>query len=105
MKNNNDLINRKRESALENGALCSTHCNWNLYETQSEKNSSTIKSTRSRWIWRLIGDPSKAKNTLDWVAENDLASLVKDMIQSDVKLMQKEQYLKAGDYHLSTNLE
>ena len=71
------------------------------YDTQSKKSSSTIKSTRSRWILRLVGDPSKAKNTLGWVAENDLASLVKDMMQSDVKLMQKEQYLKAGGYHSS----
>jgi GDPmannose 4,6-dehydratase len=44
---------------------------------------------------RLVEDPSKAKNTLGWVVENDLASLVKQMMQSDVKLMQKEQYLKA----------
>ena len=36
---------------------------------------------------------------------DDLASLVKHMIQSDVKLMQKEQYLKAGGYHSSKNLE
>jgi len=54
---------------------------------------------------RLVEDPSKAKNTLGWVVENDLASLVKDMMQSDVKLMQKEQYLKAGGYHSSKNLE
>ena len=53
----------------------------------------------------LIGDPTKAKEKLGWVAEYDLASLVKDMIQSDVKLMQKEQYLKAGGYHSSKNLE
>jgi len=53
----------------------------------------------------LIGDPSKAKNKLGWVPEHDLKSLVKDMMQSDVKLMQKEQYLKAGGYHSSTNLE
>ena len=33
------------------------------------------------------------------------ASLVKHMMQSDVKLVQKEHYLKAVDYHLSTNLE
>ena len=33
------------------------------------------------------------------------ASLVKDMMQSDVKLMQKEQYLKVGGYHASKNLE
>jgi GDPmannose 4,6-dehydratase len=53
----------------------------------------------------LIGDPSKAKEKLGWMAEHDLASLVKDMMQSDVKLMQKEQYLKSGGYHSSKNLE
>jgi GDPmannose 4,6-dehydratase len=53
----------------------------------------------------LIGDPTKAKEKLGWVAEHDLASLVKDMMQSDLKLMQKEQYLKAGGYHSSKNLE
>ena len=53
----------------------------------------------------LIGDPTKAKEKLGWVPEHDLASLVKDMMQSDVKLMQKQQYLKAGGYHSSKNLE
>ena len=53
----------------------------------------------------LIGDPSKAKNKLGWVTEHDLASLVKDMMQSDVKLMQKNQYLKNGGYEISKNLE
>jgi GDPmannose 4,6-dehydratase len=53
----------------------------------------------------LIGDPTKAKEKLGWVAEHDLASLVKDMMQSDVKLMKKEQYLMAGGYHSSKNLE
>jgi GDPmannose 4,6-dehydratase len=46
----------------------------------------------------LIGDPTKAKEKLAWIPEYDLASLVKDMMQSDVKLMQKDQYLKAGGY-------
>ena len=46
----------------------------------------------------LIGDPTKAKEKLGWVPEHDLASLVKDMMQSDVKLMQKHQYLKKGGY-------
>jgi len=45
----------------------------------------------------LIGDPSKAKNKLGWVPEHDLASLVKDMMQSDVDLMKKDVVLlKAG---------
>jgi GDPmannose 4,6-dehydratase len=49
----------------------------------------------------LIGDPTKAKTKLGWVPEHDLSSLVKDMMQSDVKLMQKNLYLKEGGY--STN--
>ena len=46
----------------------------------------------------LIGDPTKAKTKLGWVPEHDLASLVKDMMQSDIKLMQKNVYLKEGGY-------
>ena len=38
----------------------------------------------------LIGDPSKAKNKLGWVPEHDLASLVKDMMQSDLELFKNE---------------
>jgi GDPmannose 4,6-dehydratase len=46
----------------------------------------------------LIGDPSKANNKLGWVPQYDLADLVKDMMKSDVKLMQKDQYLKEGNF-------
>jgi GDPmannose 4,6-dehydratase len=46
----------------------------------------------------LIGDPTKANTKLGWIPEHDLQSLVKDMMQSDVKLMQKDQYLKDGGY-------
>jgi len=53
----------------------------------------------------LIGDPTKAKEELGWVPAHDLASLVKDMMQSDVKLMQKEQYLKEGGYYVNNNIE
>ena len=38
----------------------------------------------------LIGDPSKAKNKLGLVPEHDLASLVMDMMQSDLKLFKNE---------------
>ncbi len=46
----------------------------------------------------LIGDPSKAKSKLKWEPEYDLKALVKDMMLSDIKLMQKELYLKNGGY-------
>ena len=41
----------------------------------------------------LIGDPSKAKEKLGWVPEYDLASLVKEMMKSDLLLMKKNTVL------------
>jgi len=46
----------------------------------------------------LIGDPTKAKTKLGWECKYDLPMLVKDMMQSDIKLMKKDQYLKDGGY-------
>ena len=38
----------------------------------------------------LIGDPTKSNEKLGWYPEYDLAGLISDMMQSDIKLMQKE---------------
>jgi len=46
----------------------------------------------------LIGDATKANEKLGWIPEHDLQSLVKDMINSDLTLMKKDQYLKDGGY-------
>jgi len=46
----------------------------------------------------LIGDATKAKEKLGWVPQYDVLGLVKDMMQSDLKLMQKDGYLKDGGY-------
>lgn len=46
----------------------------------------------------LIGDPTKAREKLGWECQFDLADLVKDMMQSDLTLMQKDQYLIQGGY-------
>tara|TARA_X000000368_G_scaffold412123_1_gene398009 strand:- start:1388 stop:2461 length:1074 start_codon:yes stop_codon:yes gene_type:complete len=35
----------------------------------------------------LIGDPTKAKEKLGWSPEYDLSTLVKDMVESDIKLL------------------
>jgi GDPmannose 4,6-dehydratase len=53
----------------------------------------------------LIGDPTKAKEKLGWIPEHDLVSLVKDMMQSDLILMQKHQYLKDGGYQTNNYFE
>jgi GDPmannose 4,6-dehydratase len=42
----------------------------------------------------------KAKTKLGWECQYDLAALVKDMMQSDLSLMKKDQYLKEGGYGL-----
>ena len=45
----------------------------------------------------LLGDPTKAKEKLGWVPEYGLDGLVKDMMESDIKLMKKDvDLLKAG---------
>ncbi|WDF62507.1 GDP-mannose 4,6-dehydratase [Flavobacterium sp. KACC 22763] len=46
----------------------------------------------------LIGDPAKAKSKLGWDCNYDLQALVTDMMQSDLELMQKDQYLKEVGY-------
>jgi GDPmannose 4,6-dehydratase len=42
----------------------------------------------------LIGDPAKAMTQLDWKPKYDLASLVKEMVSSDLSLFKKELYIK-----------
>ena len=46
----------------------------------------------------LIGDPTKANTKLGWKPEYNLSELIKDMMESDLKLMQKDQYLREGGY-------
>jgi len=48
----------------------------------------------------LIGDPSKAQKELGWKHKHDLASLCKDMVQADMKLFEKDQYLKQGGHDI-----
>jgi len=53
----------------------------------------------------LIGDPTKAKTKLGWIPEHDLSSLVADMMESDLKLMTKDRYLKEGGYRVNNYFE
>lgn len=47
----------------------------------------------------LIGDSTKARTKLGWECQYDLPALIKDMMQSDLKLMQKDQFLKDNGYN------
>ena len=46
----------------------------------------------------LLGDPTKSKTKLGWVPKYDLQALVEDMMQADLHLMKKDEYLKEGDF-------
>ncbi len=53
----------------------------------------------------LIGDATKSRTKLGWTPEYDLNALIEDMMQSDVKLMKKEIYLKDGGFNVLNYFE
>ncbi len=53
----------------------------------------------------LIGDPTKANTKLNWKPEYTLKTLIKEMVQSDVKLMQKDKFLKDEGYEIKNYFE
>ncbi len=46
----------------------------------------------------LVGDASKCKKVLNWTPKYSLPELVKEMVKADVKLFQKEKYLRDGGH-------
>jgi GDPmannose 4,6-dehydratase len=53
----------------------------------------------------LLGDPTKAEQKLGWKREYKLEELVNDMMESDLKLMKKDEYLKNGGYTIMNYFE
>ena len=78
------------EGINEKGFVAS--CNNENYKLEIGKEVLSVDASyfRPTEVDLLIGDPSKAKTKLGWVPEHDLASLVKDMMQSDLKLFTKD---------------
>lgn len=48
----------------------------------------------------LIGDPSKAREKLNWQLKYDLDALVDDMVKSDLELFKRDHYLKEGGHKI-----
>ncbi|PRD51259.1 GDP-mannose 4,6-dehydratase [Sphingobacterium gobiense] len=53
----------------------------------------------------LVGDPTKAKNKLGWIPKYTLPMLVKEMVDSDLQLMRKEEYLRKGGFTILNYFE
>lgn len=58
-----------------------------------------IRYFRPTEVELLIGDATKAFEQLGWKPKYDLAALIEDMMQADLKEMQKEEYLKRGGFN------
>ncbi len=48
----------------------------------------------------LVGDASKAEQKLGWKYKYELPELVKDMVQADVKLFERDRYLMEGGHKI-----
>ncbi|MBL0340401.1 MAG: GDP-mannose 4,6-dehydratase [Bacteroidetes bacterium] len=53
----------------------------------------------------LIGDPAKAKEKLGWVPKHDLNSIIKEMVENDIKLFNRDKYLKQGGHEIINYFE
>jgi GDPmannose 4,6-dehydratase len=53
----------------------------------------------------LIGDATKCRNKLQWKPKYTLQELVNEMVESDLKLFQKEQFLKKGGFDILNRFE
>jgi len=95
-------IKLRFEGSGVNEKACVLECNNPEYQLEIGKEVLSIDPSyfRPTEVDLLIGDPSKAKEKLGWVPEYNLEALVKDMMNSDVKLMQKDKYLKKAGYDI-----
>lgn len=82
-------------------------CNNDEYQLEKGKEVVAVDKRyyRPTEVELLIGDASKIKNTLGWEPTFNLQQLVTDMIQSDIKLMKKDRYLKDGGYYVMNYFE
>jgi len=95
----------KGEGIEEKGYIKSSNNETYSLEIGKEVVSVDPKYFRPTEVELLIGDATKAKEKLGWVPKYDLKYLVEDMMTSDLKLMQKQQYLKDGGYAVKNYFE
>ncbi len=79
-----------------------TKCNNPEYQLEEGKEVIAVdpRYFRPTEVELLIGNPTKMKEKLGWEPKYDLNALVKDMIWSDIKLFNRDQYLKEGGHKI-----
>lgn len=95
----------KGEGVDEKAYVKSCSNNDYLLEVGKEVLAVDPKYFRPTEVDLLIGDATKANTKLGWKPEYDLQGLVQEMMQSDVKLMRKDQHLKEGGYKVLNYFE
>jgi GDPmannose 4,6-dehydratase len=95
----------KGEGKDEKGIVMS--CSNPNYKVEIGKEVVAVDPTyfRPTEVDLLIGDPTKANTQLGWIPEYNLEKLISEMMESDLKLMTKDQYLKDGGYTIKNYFE
>jgi GDPmannose 4,6-dehydratase len=93
------------EGVEEKGTV--TSCSNSEYQLEIGKEVVAVdpRYFRPTEVDLLIGDATKAKEKLGWVPEIALQELVNEMMESDLHLMSREEYLKKGGYRINNYYE
>ena len=93
------------EGVGEKGIVVS--CSNEKYQVEIGKEVVAVDSGyfRPTEVDLLIGDPTKANNKLGWFPKYNLVQLVNEMMESDLKLVTKDQYLQDGGYTIMNYFE
>ncbi len=92
------------EGVNEKGIIKACHGDFKL-ELGREVVAVDPRYFRPTEVELLIGDSTKAREKLGWVPEYNLKSLIKEMVASDLKLMQKDKLLKENNYEILSYFE
>lgn len=85
-------------SSVDSARAAELKLNLSVLTTGREVINVDPKYFRPTEVDLLIGDAAKAREKLGWVPKYSLSELVNDMMQADLHLMKKDEYLKEGGF-------
>lgn len=93
------------QGAEEKGIVTALHTSQCTLKIGQEVVSVDSRYFRPTEVDLLIGDPLKAQSKLGWVPSYDLPALVKEMVNADLDLFQREKLLKDAGYKVLNQFE